>query len=251
MTLVEVMMALLIFGIVATGIIASLMQSRRLTEGSVAQANAQAAVESYMEQMENMLLSDLTSPYTNAGTQLVDAQGNPTFGALGIIPTRKTNAVAPDDVLVWSNTGSGTPTIPILIVSGPGKNFTIGTTPTTNFPGVVDNLKEIPSTPNNPGAQTTWAAIWPSANNESPAGAPPVTDPPRTTPTPHQNNMHLDIWVWVTDLTQPNAVTGTSNPNGNAQKVYGITMIYMWQYNSSAGLQYFLGTLHTIRSILS
>ena len=224
---------MLLFGVLATGIAASLIQSRRLTEGSVAQANAQAAVESYMEQMENMLLTDLTCPFKNDGTQLADAQGNPTFGALGMIPTRKTNAVQPDDVLVWSNPAA----IPLL------SNVTPGVTPTTTFPGVVDNLKEIPSTPNNPGQLTTWATLWPTANNATPAGAPPLA-----TPNPSTNNLHMDIWVWVTDLSQPNAATGPGNKNGNAQTVYAITVIYMWR-NSSG--EYFIGTLHSIRSSLS
>jgi prepilin-type N-terminal cleavage/methylation domain-containing protein len=245
MTLPEVMVAMLIFGLLGTGIAASFIQSRKLTEGSVAQANAQAAVESYMEQMENMLLTDLTCPTTNAGTVLRDSQGNPTFAALGMIPTRKTNAVQPDDVLVWSNNGSGTPTIPLLSSIIPGVTHTSALN-TALSTGIVDNLKEIPATPNNPGATTTWSTLWPSADNYAPTGAPALT-----TPTPSQNNLHMDIWVWVTDLTQTNSATSATNKNGNAQTVYGITIIYMWQFNNGAGIQYFLGTLHSIRSVLS
>jgi type II secretory pathway pseudopilin PulG len=241
MTLVEVMMAIIIFAIMATGIAATLLQSRRLTEGSVAQANAQAAVESYMEQMENMLLTDLTCPTLADGvTVLKDAQGNPTFGAFGLIPTRTNNNSTPNDPLVWSNTGSGHPAIPNLASIIPGVTHTL------TFPGVVDNLKEIPATPNNPGQPTTWAALWPSADNSAPAGAPGPT-----TPFPSTNNLHVDIWVWVTDLTQQNAAASSTNIYGNAQTVYGITIIYMWLYNSPAGKQYYIGSLHSIRSILS
>jgi hypothetical protein len=235
MTLLEVMVAMFLLTLLSIGTAAALLQSRRLTEGSVAQANAQAAVESYMEQMENMTLKNLTCPNTSGGVQLVNAQGNPSFAAGGMIPTQKTNVVA-SDALVWSNTGAGIPTnIPLL------SNVNPGVTPTSIFPGVVDNLKEIPATPGNPGAPTTWGALWPTANNP----APPVT------PAPSKNNLHMDIWVWVTDLTQPNASTDSTNKNGNAQTVYAITMIYMWQFNSPAGIQYFIGTLHSIRSPLS
>jgi prepilin-type N-terminal cleavage/methylation domain-containing protein len=245
MTLTEVMVAMLIFGLMSAGVVAGLVQSRRLTEGSVAQASAQAAVESYMDQLESMSLQQLLN---------LDSNNNPQWTPLYAIPTQKTeDPVTGLDPLVWSNIAAanppaqgfgGLPTIPQL--------STLRLTPGVTPAGVVDNLKEIPADTNNPGAQTTWngkTGIWPGANYGT-ANLP--EDSNGNVIQPHTNNLHVNIWVWVSDLSDPNpAVDATLNPTGNAQAVYGITIIYTWQFNNGLGTQYYMGTLHTVRSSLT
>ena len=216
MTLVEVMVALTIVVMVFAGTLAGLVQSRRLTEGSLAQSNAQAAVASYMEQLKSMPIYQLIGD----PNQTVDNAGNytPNLGASFSLPTIQNDSTAGADPLMTSN-GTAIPTISSLI---PGQ------TPT----GVIDNLKEVPANPSNPGSATTWNAVWPAAQ---------LSTANETNTTPMSNNLHVNIWVWVTDLS------GTST---YAQNVYGITMIYTWQFKDGLGTQYFIGTLRSVRSIV-
>ncbi|HXA14553.1 MAG TPA: prepilin-type N-terminal cleavage/methylation domain-containing protein [Opitutaceae bacterium] len=213
MTIIEVAVALSILGLVFAGVLGGLIQSRRLTEGSVAQSSAQAAVESYMEQMLSMPLASLTGSINGINTNTAPAPYQ--------IPTMKDETNT--DYLEISNNGSTTPTIPDL------STLTPGVTPTTPA-GIIDNLKEIPANPNNPGTLSTWTVIWPNAQ---------LATSNQTNATPRTNNLHMNIWVWLTDL---------SGTTPNAQTVYGITMIYTWQFWDGFGTQYFMGSLRNIRS---
>jgi len=234
MTLVEVMVAMLIAVLIMTGVAGGLIQSTKSAAGSMTEISVEAAVESYLEQMQSMPLSSLITPNQANNKPCTNPDGTPNWAAGGIIPTQKTNATQADDVLEWSNSGSGNPTIPSL------STFTPGITPA----GVVDNLKEIPGDPNNPGSAPTggWAAIWPKAN---------LATANVTNPAPKTNNLHMNVWVWITDLSAPTPGASTANPNGNVQSVYGITVIYTWQSNNGFGPQYHMGVLHCIRSNLS
>jgi Tfp pilus assembly protein PilV len=227
-TLVEIITALFVLWLVIAGALAGLIQSRRLTEGSVAQSSAQAAVESYMEQMMSMPLASLIGTNnngintSNTNTYITATSGGTSTGSQWyVIPTQKDETNY--DGLEISNNGSSTPTIPDPSTLTPGK------TPITPA-GVIDNLKEIPANPNAPGTLTTWSALWPNALS---------TSIPTNTATPRTNNLHMNIWVWLTDL---------SNTTPNAQAVYGITIIYTWQFWDGFGTQYFMGSLRNIRS---
>ncbi|HXA81353.1 MAG TPA: hypothetical protein VNV14_08775, partial [Opitutaceae bacterium] len=154
MTLVEVMTALLIATLVFCGVIAVLIQSRRLTEGSVAQNAALSAVESYIEQMKCMNANNLTATP---------------------IPTQKNYDST--DLSGQLTPSTGTP--PKL------SSFTPGNTSTAPA-GVVDNLQDIPSNVNSPGATIAWTNLWPKAKNY-PTGA---------LATAKSNDLHLDVWVW-------------------------------------------------------
>jgi hypothetical protein len=223
MTLVETMVALLVGSLVFAGIIGGLVQARQLTARSVAQATVEATVESYMEQMKSMPLQNLICP-TGAPA---NADGSPSWTKEATITIQTATG---NDTLIWSDNGSTT-TIPPFSDLIPG---------VTHPAGVVDNLKELATNPQNPGAPTTWKAIWPYAANLPATGI------------PSQNNLHLNVWVWVTDLSDPDPATTAQNTNGNAQAVYGLTIIYTWQfYDGLGGTRYFMGSLHAIRSSLS
>jgi type II secretory pathway pseudopilin PulG len=216
MTLVEVMIAASVLALATGGVFASLMQSRRLTEGSVVQNSALTIVQGYVEQMKNMELRDLLGG-------ALDAKGNPILASGSYtIPTKLDDVTA--DPLVRS-TGA----IPAL------SSLTPGTTPSR----LIDNLKNFDilkdstdttfDTSDTSYAYTTqvaWSTIWPGAANF-----------PSTTV--GRNDLKMNVWVWITDLS----ASGTA-----AQKVYGITVIYTWQYRDGGQPKYILGTVRAIRS---
>ncbi len=59
MSLLEVMSGMAILSMVSLGILAALLQSRRLTEGSIYQNTAVTAAQGYIEQMKNMEFDEL------------------------------------------------------------------------------------------------------------------------------------------------------------------------------------------------
>ena len=59
MSLLEVMSGLVILSIISVGVLASLLQSRALTEGSIFQNTAVTAAQGYIEQIKNMEFSEL------------------------------------------------------------------------------------------------------------------------------------------------------------------------------------------------
>jgi prepilin-type N-terminal cleavage/methylation domain-containing protein len=217
MTLIEVMTAVMLIAVLFTGIIGGIIQAHRIGASSVAQASVLATVESDMEQMKSMPLSQLLgSP---------DAYGNYPSStwtkASWPIPTLGSDPVPANNGLVWSDPAQ----IPNPSTLVAGQNPTINNSHNV----IVDNLKNIIADPNNEGAATSWSSIWPGAIQL------PGTNP-------KSNDLHLNIWVWVSDL---------SNPGSNVQGAYGITIIYTWQLNDGFGTKYFMGTLHAIRSTLS
>ena len=62
MTLIEIMVAMSIFTIVAFGTISGMLQSRRMTEGSIYQNTAATIAQGYIEQMMNMEFTLLDAP---------------------------------------------------------------------------------------------------------------------------------------------------------------------------------------------
>jgi prepilin-type N-terminal cleavage/methylation domain-containing protein len=208
MTLIEVLTALAILSVALAGVLAALMQDRRLTEGSVAQNSALTIVQGYMEQMKSMNLTQLVNADTKGVAQLSTSYA---------IPTVLNNTTA--DPLYTSVPGTQ-PTISAL---------TPGITPSR----VVDNLKDFADGSGGQGAQTTWALTWPGAQNY------PTVDNTLATTVPYPGDLHLNLWVWITDLS------GTVT---NATAVYGITIVYTWQFKDGARTKYMVGTVRSIRS---
>jgi Tfp pilus assembly protein PilV len=172
-TLIEATMASTILALMLGGILAGVMQSRRLTESSINATTAATIVQSYMEQIKSMPVSVMANQNSVGAAQL---------SASYSLPTQSDQATSDP---LWTSTG----TPPALI------SLTPGVTPTG---GVVDNLKDVANQNggNTAGTPTTWPLTWPRALN--PSTAPGV---------PYTGDFHLNLWVWITDLsgTSPNA----------------------------------------------
>lgn len=242
MTLAEVLIAIFVMALLTLGILSILIQSRRLTEGSIYQQTATTVASGYLEQLRNMDLASLCNYDTNGNAQLTASYTLPT-----LYPQPDTSTEATSDPIA---TTPGTPPSP--------SSITPGTTPS----GIVDNLKSFDMTKsygvanvnavdttggstnlNSVTAKTTWPAIWPGAQNY-PAATTGTTstsssNPTPTTTTPGVNDLHMNVWVWITDLS------GTAP---NATKVYGITLFYTWQYQDGNRVRYAMNSLRAIRS---
>ncbi len=220
MTLVEVMFAVGVLTLVMGGLLATFMQSRRLTEGSVYQNAALTIVQGYVEQMKNMDIAQLVG-----GS---DAAGNPVLNTSSFaIP------VYYDDLTLDSlQTSTGTP-IAITAVNS-------GVTPVGG--AVVDNLKTFDMTKDLDAtdmsnvddltyamtAQVTWPSVWPSAQNY-----------PATTVRSGKNDLHLNLWVWIKD---------ESVAAQRSSKIYSITVIYTWAYTDGGRVKYMSDVVRTLRS---
>lgn len=140
-TLVEIMVSAVILGMLAVGLLATLIQSRKLTEGSIYQSSVNTIMQGYIEQIKNMEFSEL--PYLSQSGTIVPGtmQGN----AAGLL-TRSINTVVAGD-----GTRSNLPD-PLTISSStiiPDKNLILNEALPA---GVVDNIKffDINNTPENP-----------------------------------------------------------------------------------------------------
>jgi prepilin-type N-terminal cleavage/methylation domain-containing protein len=227
MTLVEVVTALAILAMTLTGILAIQLQSRRLTEGSVYQNTALTIVQGYLEQMKNMDLNSLVN---------ADSNGNAQLSSTYTIPTMYSDSVN-------DNIKTSTGTVPSLA------SLTAGTTPS----GIQDNLKSfdmakdvtigttesMTNTDTSAGSTTlrvAWTTLWPNARDYSNAISSGYTTAATQTGV---TDMHINLWVWITDL---------SNTTTYAQKTYGITIIYTWQFLDGARTRYAVGTVRSVRS---
>jgi Tfp pilus assembly protein PilV len=229
MTLVEVMFAMGIFSLLMLGILRAFLQTRRLTEGSIYQETAQTIVTGYIEQLKttpiNYIKNSPGSSPANIGTSF----------AIQTLYDNLTN-----DYL-WTTTG----TPPAL------STITPGTTPA----GVVDNLRSFDMSTSTTTTNVTglgaftngpsplaWSTIWPGANNYPAtiaAGTTPSTTPyDYSTRVPDNSDLHLNLWVWVQDLSVA----------GSANNVYGITVIYTFQFVEGGRRRYQMGEVRTIRS---
>jgi Tfp pilus assembly protein PilV len=117
LTLVEVMIASTVMCMLVGGILATVIQSRRLTEGSIVQNSANTILQGYIEQMKTMAFdTDLVCSPSSAPNPYV-------VGTSLSVPCARDETAAGQDPIYLS---AGTP---------PATLPPIGTTPT----GAVDN----------------------------------------------------------------------------------------------------------------
>ena len=212
MTLVEVAVAVGILSIIVGGILASLLQMRRLAAVSVSQNAALTIVQGYIEQLKNMPLQQ----FVNADP--ADSQNNPRLTVSFVLPTLKDQSAT---VVQLSTTPS---TVAMATLTG----ATPGVTPA----GVVDNLQAFDMDSRAIPGTNTWQTIWPGANSST---------TPYPSATPGKTDLCMNFWVQITDLT----------PTSAAQcKAYGVVIVYTWRYLDGARIKYNLDYVRTIRSVV-
>lgn len=172
------MVSSVVMVIILGGVLATLLHSRRLTEGSIFQNSTVTIMQGYIEQIKNMEFAQVNvSPATTPSTPV-------------------TLATVQDQTTADPLTVSvGTP---------PSTMPAVGVTPT----GAVNNNKVF------------------DINN---------------TPTIANDNLNLNIWVWVQDLT------GTA---ANVTNAKAITMIYTWQVRDGNRTRSYRGSVRTVRSLV-
>ena len=219
MTLAEVMVSLAILAVALGGLLSGLLQTRRLTEGTLDQTMLLNVVYGYLEQMRQMNLGQLINDPTNAGGLTVTPHLNVSYA----IPTVSSTAAADGSLAtdtLYTSVGLP-PALPGLVP---------GVTPN----GVTDNLRDVPRGASGAkSAPAAWSAVWPGALTHPSSGC-------------HAGDLHLNLWVWITDLSET-ASPRTLGPD----QVYGITLIYTWQQQDGGRTSYHLGCVHAIRTAVS
>lgn len=220
MTLVEVLIASGVLALTLGGLLATFLQSRRLTEGSVYQNAALTIVQGYIEQLKNMDIGEMVGGY--------DASGNPQLATGSFsLPVYYSDAT-----LDQIQTSTGNPPAITLINNGvtPAggavvdnlKSFDMAKDLTALDMANVDNLSYATT------SQVTWPSVWPGARNY-----------PASTVRTGKNDLRLNLWVWIKDESV--AAQRTS-------KVYSITLVYTWAYNDGGKVRYVSDVIRTLRS---
>ncbi len=168
LTLIEVMVASLVLGLVVVGSLQVLLQSRKITEGSIYQNAAITVVQGYMEQIKETEFSKL--PYYQGSTLV---PGSSTDPIAGLATENRGKAITTwlnnTDVDTLGNENGETITDYLLISSGTPIAPTAVTPGGTAPNGVEDNLKLIDVN------QTVSKA----------------------------DDLRLRLWVWVQDISAP------------------------------------------------
>ena len=118
LTVVEVMIACGILAIVVLGVLQGMLQSRRMTEGSIRQATTASLVQGYLEQIKNLKFASTSnalpsSPATSPGTTVADWQayvGTP--GTDDSNPTLLLKDSGQNDVIFCLCVGAAPTTLP-------------------------------------------------------------------------------------------------------------------------------------------
>jgi len=207
------MIAMAVSVTIIGGVLAAFVQTRRLAAASIAQNCAVTIVQGYIEQIKNIQLMDFVN-----GTP-GDALNNPNLAVSYDLHTQKGPSTA-DEISLH--------TTPSTVAAATLLNAAVGTTPT----GVYDNLQTFDMDIHNANSNNTWAAIWPNANTA-------LVAYPSTTP--GSNDLRMNIWVQISDLTPTAAATC---------KAYGVLVVYTWQYTDGAKIRWGKDSVRTVRSIV-
>lgn len=141
MSLFEVCIAIGVLTLLLAGILAALLQSRRLTEGSIYQNSALTIVQGYLEQVKNMEFASL--PYYDKSGNLVPGSGSSSTEV-----TTRIDEATTDPLLI----SSGSP--PDLASITPGGS---GPTGTVNNDKIID-INQTPTSTNDDLRLRLW--VW-------------------------------------------------------------------------------------------
>ncbi len=228
MTLVEVAVAMGVMSIMMAGILAALMQTRRLSNASVAQSCALTIVQGYAEQLKNMPLNQFVNSLPT------DPEDNPNLTSSIILPTLKDQSATVIQLTTTPQTTtltSGVAGLTAYYNSLATEISTLtGATPGTTPTGVVDNLQTFDMDSRVGATTTTWAAIWPGAN---------TTLTPYPSTTPGTTDLRMNFWVKIFDLT----------PTASSKcKAYGFIIVYTWQYLDGGRIRFAKDSVRSVRS---
>jgi hypothetical protein len=263
MTLVEVMLGAFVFMLCSIGVLTALLQSRRLTEVDIAQATATTIATGYMEQLKSMDMSALGNGYDTTSATSVPLLSN-SYNVPTVYPQPDVGVAGSLSTGDPLKTTPGTP--PSSITSSPATNATGPVLSAWLEPsGYVDNLKSFDMTknlmavqvdtsdgslgatgPSDTGTEqySTWAVLWPNANNvpatSMGTSSATIKNPSPTTTTPGVKDLHMNVWLWVVDLTDYSVVCSA--------KVFEITLVYTWQVRDGGVVRYYRNSLRSIRS---
>ncbi len=166
LTLVEVMAAAAVLGLVIVGVLAGLIQSRRLTEGSIYQNAALTVVQGYLEQIKESDFANV--PYYQGSTLVAGNSNDPIAGVTSANRSKAIKTLLNNtDVDTIANADGETISDYLLISSGTPPTLSSITPGGTAPSGVEDNVKLIDVN------QTTSKS----------------------------DDLRLRLWVWVTDAS--------------------------------------------------
>ena len=205
----EIAISMTVLAMIMSGVIAVLIQSRRLTEGSIYQNSATTIVQGYIEQMKNMELADL--PYYTSGGTLVAGSGTDADANLSyynytsntLVTGPKTGCTASNDISTRLDEATRDP---LFISSGSPPDISTITPGNAAPTGVIDNVKLIDI---------------------------------NQTPSTNADDLQVRLWVWVQDVT----ISGTSATTARA-----ITILYQWRVKDGSRFRYSKGSVRTIHS---
>lgn len=220
LTLVEVMFAVGVLTIAVGGVLATFMQSRRLTEGSVYQNAALTIVQGYIEQIKNM---DMNQMVGDPSGNLVLPAGSytiPVYFDKNNPDALKTSTGSPPTVAMMNK---GVTPVGVGVqdnLKGFDMAKDLDATDLTN----VDDLSYATT------SQATWQLVWPGAIDYSNAN--PATSTGKS-------HLHLNVWVWVKD---------ESVVAHRSTKIFSITLVYTWAYADGGRVRYVTDTIRSLRS---
>jgi type II secretory pathway pseudopilin PulG len=137
-SLVELLIATTILAMIVVAVFGSLLQSRRLSEGSISQNSAVAIVQGYIEQMKSMEFTDL--PYTMSGSTTI-VSGASTAVPSGQVPTRLDEKTVDPLVLSTALTFPALSTITLSPQSITNVKDNIKVVDINKTPSTTDDLK--------------------------------------------------------------------------------------------------------------
>lgn len=142
LTLVEVMTASGVLGMVVVGVLAALVQSRRLTEGSIYQNAALTVVQGYLEQIKESDFANV--PYYLGNTLIAGNSNDPIAGVTSANRSKAIKTLLNNtDVDTIANADGETISDFLLISAGDPPALSSITPGGTTPSGVEDNVKLI------------------------------------------------------------------------------------------------------------
>jgi hypothetical protein len=221
------MISMLVLTLLLLGLMGSVIQSRRVNEGTLGRMVATQVAQGYMEQLRGM------NTRKSSSTTVTISNGDDGTGSalVSSFPIQMYTNQGDTTFIIWTTPSTTTLTLTTGKQSSPPASS-----------GAVDNLDDINQASYGisaaqlteaKGAATTWASAWPggsaSTNVTTPWGQ-------YSSPTPYTNDLKMNFWLQV------KALGNITTP------CYGITLIYSWRIQDGGRNTYYSEMSQNIRS---